>query len=403
MTKRILFVWRHNNDFDSTLPVVHAAANSQDFGEVFVYVSSEELLWRADFRAGILDDMPGLRVFDIWSLIGRPWGAVARRICAFFGMSRGPLRKLLPKAARAIIGRSAWRKRLETALDDIDPALIAFDWVDVGYERDNKGPWGIKTIAEWARRKQRPFVGLMHGLSLASFPNATNAMSPDFSRLYIESDFRLTQMTESGYPADKLCVGGAPRSDRAWVEFLGQRLEAQGLVKRDAERKTIVFFATKLVYDYDFERLIDWLCRLAAIPGIRLIVQPHPRGQGRSGFRRLAKYPSCVIDMSTPASILIREADIVSTLVSSVVCEAVTLGIPLLYPRFLNTIATRFDEEGACITIDRLEDTEAAVKRCLDEGVSKDAYERFLNNHVWGGRTSPIAATLADMVAIANS
>lgn len=400
MGRAILFVWRHNNDFDSTLPVIYAAARSGVFEAVNVYVSSEDLLWRTDFRIGILDGMPNVRIFDIWQLVGNPIGAAARWLCELSRMSRGPLRKILPKFAKSIISHSRWRKNLHSTLEEINPEMIAFDWVDITIDRRNEGPWGIRTIAEWAKQKRRPFVGLMHGLSLASFPHATSAMSSDFYRLYIESEFRFTQMIASGFPAEKLCIAGSPRFDKFWIDLLGKRIEEYRLSKANSDVKTIVFFATKLVYDYDFERVVDWLNRIAAIPGIRLIVQPHPRGQGKSGFRRLRRHSGCIIDMKTPAAILIREADIVSTLVSSVICEAVALNIPLLYPRFLNSIPTRFDEEGACIVVEGMEDTEAAIKRCLEGGISKDAYERFLNRHVWGEQQSPIATTLGDMRSI---
>lgn len=400
MGRDILFVWRHNNDFDSTLPMVYTAATSTAFETIYIYISSEDLLWRTDFRIGILDGMPNVRIFDIWHLVGNPVGAVARRLCELFRMSRGPLRKILPKIARKIISRSSWRKNLQETLEEINPELIAFDWVDTTLDRPHEGPWGIKTIAEWAKLKRRPFVGLMHGLSLASFPNATNAMPLDFRRLYVESEYRFRQMTAAGFPAEKLCIAGSPRFDKFWVDLLGKRIASKDLAKTDHDVKTVVFFATKLVYDYDFERVVDWLNRIAAIPGIRLIIQPHPRGQGKSGFRHLRRHAGCIIDMKTPAAILIREADIVSTLVSSVICEAVVLGIPLLYPRFLNSISTRFDEEGACIVVEGIEDTEAAIKRCLEKEIPQEAYERFLNHHVWGEQQSPIATTLEDMRSI---
>ncbi len=315
-------------------------------------------------------------------------------------MTRGPLRKIFPRIARTIISRSAWRNQLLITIREIDPALIAFDWVDLSWDRPDQGPWGIKSIADWAKSNRRPVVGLMHGLSLASFPNGANSLSHDFSRLYIESEFRYKQMAEADFPQEKICVAGAPRFDKSWVDLLGKAIATQSLARHDHQIKTIVFFATKLVYDYDFERVIDWLDRVATVPGIRLIVQPHPRGQGKSSFRRLRRHPGCIIDMTTPAPILIREADIVSTLVSSVVCEAIVLGLPLLYPRFLNSLSTRFDEEGACIVVERMEDTEAAIRRCLEEKIPWEAYKRFLDRHVLGGQQSPITATLNDMLLI---
>ena len=256
-------------------------------------------------------------------------------------------------------------------------------------------------IAAWARDHARPTVALLHGLSLADFPAEPAVLSATFTHLYTESEHHRAALIAKGYDPANLIVTGAPRFDPDWVGLLDRVLAERGLTRgRRPGVTTVVFFATKLVYDFDFERVVDWLDLVAGLPGVRLIVQPHPRGQGKSRFRRLTRHASCVIDMETPAAILMRDADVVSTLVSSVVCEAIVMGRPLLYPRFLNTLSTRFDEEGACIVAGSMEETAQALAACVETGVPAEAYARFLAHHVTGGHASPIAVTIDDMRAL---
>lgn len=406
MQHRVLFVWRHNNDFDSTLPIVHAAASDPRVESVFVYVSSEELLWRRDFRLETLREFDNVEICDIWSLVGGRVGSICRWICEYTRMSRGALRKIVPLIAAKIISRAGWREKLAVLVEKMNPTIVAVDWVDVERDAIDRGPWGISQIARWAKASGRPVVGLLHGLSLARFPNASSnaSWSASIHRLYIESEGRRAEAIESGIPTDKLVVAGAPRFDPLWVSKIGGLITssyARRIASANGEAR-VVFFATKLVYDFDFERVIDWLQHVASMDGIRVTVQPHPRGQGRRQFRRLEKLNNCVIDMHTPASVLIRESDIVSTLVSSVICEAFVLGVPVLYPRFLNTIETRFDEEGACVAIDSLDQTKQAIEICVRQGAPMTKYADFLKDHVWGGRSSPIDFTLNDMLALAD-
>lgn len=399
----ILFVWRHNNDYDFTLPVVHAAASSGIFDKVFVYVSSEELIWRTDFRQEILKEFQNIEFVDVWSFLG--WrGSIFRAICEYSKMTRGPFRKIIPRIASRIIARSGWREKLGLFIQNADPTLVAVDWVDV--ERDSKtsGPWGISLVAEWAKQRGRPIVGLLHGLSLATFESRANYVwSKSVQRLYIESETHRADVIAGGVPPQKLVVAGAPRFDRSWIDRVNSLITRK--LGGKIEKKTgtnIVFFATKLVYDYDFERVIDWLVHVCSIKDVNLVVQPHPRGQGKRQFHRLSRLKNCVIDMHTPAAILIRQSDIVSTLVSSVICEAIVLGLPVLYPRFLNTISTRFDEEGACIPLNSKEETEGAIDRCLKLGVPAESYANFLERHVWGGQPSPISFTLDNMISLSK-
>ena len=176
MSSSVLFVWRHNNDFDSTLPVVHRMATCGAVDRVVVYVASAELLWADDFRIDVLRDLPNVEIFDVWSLVGGRLGAAMRALCHRSKMSRGPLRKLLPKLVARVVAASRWRDRLAEKLDALAPALVAFDWVDPSKTSDRKGPWGIAEIAAWARDHARPTVALLHGLSLARSEEHTSEL-----------------------------------------------------------------------------------------------------------------------------------------------------------------------------------------------------------------------------------
>ena len=210
-------------------------------------------------------------------------------------------------------------------------------------------------------------------------------------------------MIEAGVPEERISVCGSPRYDPAWVERVVAELGGGDSDPPDDGRVPIVFFATKKVYDFDFERLMGWLGHVAAHPRVDLVIQPHPRGQREATFASLARLPNVTVDAKTPASLLIDRADMVSTLVSSVMVEAVVRGREILYPRFANTVTTRFDEAGACVALERMEDTHAAIDAFLaGERVARENCDAFLRETAWGGGDpDTIARVCAGMTQIA--
>ncbi|MCG6859395.1 MAG: hypothetical protein LJE67_15150 [Salaquimonas sp.] len=401
---KALFVTRHNNDFDSMAPVADGWAKLSDEHHGHLFVASPELAWKGDHRTAMLSRRPGVEISDLWDMAGIGGGWLERNWLRT-GAGNKIRRKLLQIATERAIARG-FDARMTAWLDDWRPDVIAFDWYNPPTQRKRFGYFGYQAIMAWARTNHVPIVSLPHGLLLFDPPGGVPFLpGPVFAATFVESQRRKQTLVAAGAQGQDILVAGAPRYDPAWVERvvaeLGGNTGESGI---SDDRVAIVFFATKRVYDFDFDGLMTWLGRLAAHEKVDLVIQPHPRGQREATFAALARLPNVTVDAKTPASLLIDRAQIVSTLVSSVMVEAVVRGREILYPGFVNTVATRFEEKGACIALARMEDTHAAIDAFIaGKRVPRENYETFLSEAVYGGGSpDTIARICTKMTEIAG-
>lgn len=392
---KALFVVRHNNDFDWIAPVACGWARQSPAHESLVLAASPELALAGDWRAAILAREPRVTLHEVWD-VGRHGafsGALSGRLRSAWSSLRAGMklrRKALQVATEFAIAGS-YDDRLAALLERWRPDIVAFDWYRPPARRRRFGHFGYQAIMRWAAARAVPVVSLPHGLQLFVPQNkAAEAFDTRYALTFVESAEHADRLAAAGLARDSIAVCGSPRYDPSWVARIAAAFDDGAPLSHDRPardgRVTVAFFATKRVYDFDFSLLLSWLRELAAHPRVDLVVQPHPRGQRAAVFASLAALPNVTIDATTPAPVLIGRADIVSTLVSSVMVEAVVRGREILYPRFVNTVVTRFEEKDACLGIERMEDTRAAIDAYLaGRRVPRENYDAFLAETVFGG------------------
>ena len=269
-------------------------------------------------------------------------------------------------------------------LDDFSPDIIAFDSYGVPRRRQFLGFFGYQEILAWRNLHNRPLVSLPHGLLLYSFGKKGKKLWTDYDAIFVESERKKSLFDDDEAP--RVISSGSPRYDPYWVERVSKRLDPDAAkAPRKDDKINIVFFATKKAKYFKFPLLLSWLAHLAEHPDVELVVQPHPRGQKLKDFASIADLPNVHIDAGTPASTLIGNADIVSTLVSSVMVEAVVREKEILFPKFVTAAETQFDEVGACIALSRMEDTLPAIESFREgKRIPRERYEEFLRHFVYG-------------------
>ncbi|MCB1430232.1 MAG: hypothetical protein KDJ66_14085 [Nitratireductor sp.] len=383
---RALFVARHNNDYDSLAPVVHAWAEAGN--EALVYFPTPEIRWKDDYRTDILRRQPGIRFADIWDL-GAPkpisiW--LAKRWATVTAETRGTRKFLQLVTERVLAPR--YESHLIGLLGAFRPQVVCCDWYSIPEKRARYGYFGYQTMRSWAKRNAVPLMALPHGLVLYDQPQAGEAAMRMYALMFVESQQRKVALERLGGHLCEIAVTGSPRYDPSWVERIAGELDRLYPTSRGTGDKVrIVYFGKKQVYDFDFAEQNRWLVHLASHPAVELVIQPHPRGQKKKDFAQLAGLPNVTIDPRTPATVLISRADMVSTLTSSVMVEAVVRGREILYPKFCNTVVTRFEEQGACISLEGIKDTFPAIDAYIaGNRVPKENYQAFLEQTAWGGQ-----------------
>ncbi|MCB1463582.1 MAG: hypothetical protein KDJ90_14415 [Nitratireductor sp.] len=396
---KALFVSRHNNDYDSMAPVADGWVAASAENSAIFYFSTPELRWRDDYRTAMLRENGRIGLVDVWDIAGT--GAAGDWLDSQWAGADANhrfRRKVVQMATEALV-MPRYRAGLLRLLDREKPDIIAFDWYSPPARRKRFGYFGYQEILSWAKAHAVPIVSLPHGLVLYDRPQEKPSKAEAYYHTsFIQSEERRQISERNGDDLSKIFVSGSPRYDPSWVERVARRLAVKD--EPESDRVNIVFFGKKQVYDFDFAAQNAWLAHLAAHPRVQLTIQPHPRGQKDKAFAALAGLSNVVIDAKTPASALIDRAQIVSTLTSSVMVEAVVRGREILYPKFVNTVLTRFEEKGACISLERMEDTHLAIDAFIaGERVPRENYEAFLKETVFGGRGPDTIARICTRMA----
>ena len=396
---RALFVARHNNDYDSIVPIVDHWARTGN--EALIYFPTPQIRWKDDFRTAILRQYSNVRFADLWDMgahsglaqwLSQQWKTVTPETRA--------KRKFLQIVTENALARR-YEMGIAAMLDDFRPQVICFDWYSVPAKRPRFGFYGYQPIMRWAVARAIPTVALPHGLVLFDPPKGETTNMAMYSMMFVESEQRRKTLLSSGGELCEIAVTGSARYDPTWVEKIAAKLDQLHPAMQRARHKiNIVFFGTKQVYEFDFAEQNRWLIHLSQHPEVELVIQPHPRGQKMSAFAALAGRPNVTIDPKTPATVLISRADMVSTLTSSVMVEAILRGREILYPKFCNTVVTRFEEKGACITLEKLEDSHPAIDNYLaGKRVPRENYEAFLEETAWGGKGPDTIKRICDRLA----
>jgi hypothetical protein len=394
---RALFVVRHHNDFDSIAPVIDGWVHRSACNTALIYFASPAVKWRGDYRTKMLQETGKVAFTDVWQIAGTTSGNAIARFWARDAVDEHLQRKLLQIATEACVTPGFSAKMLQM-LDDFDPHIVAFDWYNVPARRKFLGAFGYQECLAWVRSHRRPLVSLPHGLMLYSQPGSKCRLTTPYDAVFVESD-RKKDLLECR--ARNVIVTGSARYDPRWVRRVASVLaDGTGLQPGKTRKTRIVFFATKPKQFYKIRELLTWLRHLAAHPDVDLVIQPHPRGQKEKVFSSIAGMRNVTIDSRSPASRLIAQADIVSTVVSSVVVEAVVRKRELLFPKFLTDAATQFEEMGACISLPKLESTYTAVNAFrAGKRVPRENYESFLDRFVYNNGSRNTVSRLCSHMA----
>ena len=173
-------------------------------------------------------------------------------------------------------------------------------------------------------------------------------------------------------------------------------------------RVKVAFMVPKWRNRVDAPATIELVGRLHALDAISLAVVGHPRkGQGADSPLRAAEGIdwSRVHDLSGRNSVsIIREADVVIDVGSSIGIEVVMQGKVLVNPTYLHEIETLFDTVDGCCVVARDGEEVVAYLRAHAAGrphfTAPAARAELLRHAVYGSRAEPfdVAGLYADRV-----
>jgi len=161
--------------------------------------------------------------------------------------------------------------------------------------------------------------------------------------------------------------------------MLPSRSDSSGKLK-------VVFMTTRPQYRIDVDRMMKTFQMLSNLEGIEAVIKPHTRtGKEAHIYQGLA-----LSNLSQVSSVELSQwADVMLVIGSSILIEALTLGKPVLYLKYLHENTTQYEDMGACWII-RNEDELKTALAALQENPGSIPYagenvDRFLAQIIYGG------------------
>jgi len=296
-----------------------------------------------------------------------------------------------PALAGTLLLQLPWAVR---SIEEARAALVATRPAVLALYAESSG-WGRAALVA-ARELGVPTLGIQHGILYPGYysymhaPGEEACPRPDRTAVFGEAARRFL-VEEGRYAPESLVVTGSPKFDelletaRSW--------DAQAL-RRDfgvgtGERLVAVasrYHGIRRTHQSIGSAFASLVRAVEALPGVRLVVKPHPaepawdyeRAARDSGSSRLRVLPA-----QAPLLELLHACDVLVTVESLSAVEALVLGRPVLILNMPTNLAEMV-EAGAALGVAAGEDPGPALRAALDDAQTRDrlaqARSRYLDD-----------------------
>ncbi len=422
----ILFFMGHFNDIDHLVPVAYKLCESNR-GRPVVLLTDPLYDIRGDYRLQYLQKRYGVPVMSAFRF--HPIIPLLGWLVHLLTLPLGPgyiyrPRPFLFRAFLRVFYGKWWAKRV---LNRYQPAAMVFEWAQPA-----SGVPG--TFVAAGQDRGIPSISLPHGMMIYTneLVNRQEQREGRITREYVNLFDRAVYQTylhanravEEGVRPDKIAVLGSARYCDEW-----QRINLEAQPERFEPQKgkectyRAVFMLPQWNYNADFDATIQTLRQLSAQPWLHLVLKPHTREvEARPAYlQEMDALPNVEVAGAVGSVALIRWAEAVIVVGSSIALEALLQGKPHLDPEYLHDNSTVFEEAGAEWTVHSDQELVDALKRLsggqkapydeeqvskviaqlvLDGSGERDVLERYVTFILGGWREHP---TYKDFLASPGS
>lgn len=368
----VLFFVSHFNDIDHLTPLAYKLCQS---GRACPVVLVTDLSYdiQGDYLLRFLQERYGvpvssaLRFHPPNPLVGWLQGLLSKPM---WGGFLKPQRLFVLRALRKVFYNKRWAERI---LGHYDPEVLVFAWAHpaVGI---------VGAFVSAGHDRGIPCISLPHGMLTFTnqFINRQEKDEGRANRDYIglfesavyQSRLHARRIVEEGAPAEKIAVLGSTRYCEEW-----QRINLDIQPERFTPRKSLdfayrtVFMLPQWDYNADFDATMRTLRRLSSEPWLHLVIKPGTREvEARPSYlKELESLPNVEVAGDVGSVPLIRWADAVIVVGSSIALEVLLQGKAHLYPKYLHDNTTVFEEAGAAWTVNDDEELVEALRK-LSQG-----------------------------------
>lgn len=349
---KALFFLRHYNDIDHITPVI---TKWIERGHICDIVMIGKKRFDGDYRIEFLKRLEGVRIAHLRDLLSflefAKWRLqtlllVRSSYRSFFG----PLVKLLAQVYNARRRKKIWllttQRLLERSFSDTDKGVVVFDWIERNSEICVE--W-VEILVGVARNQGFGTASLPHGDS----PHASQLirrgewqLKPDtsfsaagmFDKVVVPNEF-CSKRFRPFMDEQKLILLGSPRYCEEWLTKLATLMPSSPLHYSNSQLKVVIFLR-KANFTTFWEEVGEVVQMIAAFPGVELVIKQHTRGGWKqsltkdAALRRLANVTMVGDDIHSVH--LLKWADVIIDLATSVAYEAIRAGKPVLAADYLH-------------------------------------------------------------------
>jgi hypothetical protein len=229
---------------------------------------------------------------------------------------------------------------------------LCFDWI-----RSHK--YVVEVLIQAANEMSIPVLSLPHGVFLYTNKHIKRGSSEKirfekydrFDHIAVQNRLRKKVIRDSGVAPDKIAVLGSARYCDEWTavnrRIIPRRLGPDQVAGRKDKLK-IVFMTTRPKYRIDIDKIEATFIALSELKGYQVVIKPHTR----TGIEAEMYCNVELTEVSELSSVELCEwADVILVIASSIIIEALKLGKPALYLKYLHANTMEYEELQSCWTI----------------------------------------------------
>ncbi len=270
-------------------------------------------------------------------------------------------------------------EEMSDALDHVRPALCVLYAESSG--------WGRAAVAA-CRARGVPSLALQHGILYPRYfsylheEDEADCPRPDTTAVFGEAAKRFL-VARGAYPEASLVVTGSPKFDE--LRALSQSLDREALRRRlgVSAGETLLLVASRFRGIRQTHQAIgsafpSLLAAVARIPGVRLVVKPHPAESSDTYARAIERAglkDARVVGPKADLFELLVAADALCTVESLSAVEALVLARPVIVLN-MPTNLREMVEQGMALGVASGEDPEAALRLLFFDAETRAALER---------------------------
>ena len=259
------------------------------------------------------------------------YGRVGRKILRIIG-----------KRLYAYLALKIWPSRI-IGKRDVESMIGVFEWRGQGHLNYYDFVLGGGLVC--ALPHGGPFTYLNDDFTRGIRENGSPDFSSrnEFTSIVFASQHHAKWAKRCGFDPKKIAVLGSARFCPEWQKINLEILPRFITKKDDSEKLKLVFFVPHWTYNVFSEEVYRALVYLASDPNIYLVIKGHTRGSGdiKNDFSSL--FPDVELNSPEPSPSLVRWADVVVNVSSSIAFEAIIQGKPLIHAQWCHDNQTIFD------------------------------------------------------------